>query len=78
MEAKMELRDKHRKHQEKIEQLINKVIVLKQENRVIMKEPFLVKEQPTGMSSLARSLTVRILGLPPRRRLQSRMFMTAS
>ncbi len=40
----MEIWDKHRKHQEMIEQLINKVNVLKQENRVIMKEPCLVKE----------------------------------
>ncbi len=40
----MEIRDKHRKHHEKIEQLINKVNILKQENKVNMKEPCLVKE----------------------------------
>lgn len=71
MEAKMELilatlveiRDEHRKHQEKIEQLINKVNTLEQENKVIKKELRAVKESTNKYELSARSLTVRILGL---------------
>jgi hypothetical protein len=71
MEAKMELilatlmeiRDEHRKHPEKIEQLINKVNTLEQENKVIKKELRTVKESANRYKLSARSLTVRILGL---------------
>jgi hypothetical protein len=71
MEAKMELilatlmeiRDEHRKHHEKIEQLINKVNTLEQENKVIKKELRTVKESANRYELSARSLTVRILGL---------------
>ena len=59
----MEIRDEHRKHHEKIEQLINKVNTLEQENKVIKKELRTVKESANRYELSARSLTVRILGL---------------
>jgi len=60
----VEVRDQNRKHQEEIKQLTIKVIALEKENMTIKKELRNVKESANRYELSARSLTVRILGLP--------------